>query len=114
MRSKKAVKLAIEDLEKIEEKLKGKSFFGGDTIGYLIIVIGFVSYILPIWEDVASVNILDPLKFPAITAWTDNFINHPVIKGDYLPSKADIFSYYQWCREELIPVFAAFWREDMM
>ncbi|GFP83366.1 glutathione transferase gst 23 [Phtheirospermum japonicum] len=104
----KAVKMAIESLEKVEETLKGKKYFGGDTIGFLDLVMGFVSYWLPAWEEVASAKILDSSKFPAIAAWADNFINHPVIMGDYLPSKADIFTYYQGRRKELIPVCVAY------
>ncbi|KAI3469775.1 hypothetical protein Pfo_026438 [Paulownia fortunei] len=104
----RAVKVAIEALEKLEEMLKGKSFFGGDTIGYLDLIIGFVSYMLPAWEEVASVKIFDPLKFPAIAVWTNNFLNHPVIKGEYLPSRAEMIRYFQWRRKELIPVYASY------
>ncbi|KAG8370419.1 hypothetical protein BUALT_Bualt14G0114900 [Buddleja alternifolia] len=107
-KQERAVKLSIEALEKIEQILKGKIFFGGDKIGYLDLIIGFISYMLPAWEDVASVKILDPLKFPAIAAWTDNFMNHEVIKGEYLPSKAEMIRYFRWRREELIPVFASY------
>ncbi|GER56145.1 glutathione S-transferase [Striga asiatica] len=104
---KKGVKLAIEALEKIEEELNGKIFFGGDTIGFLDLIMGFVSYALPVWEDIASVKILDPVKFPGITAWMGNFINHPVIKGDYLPPRDAIFSYFLRRRQQLIPVYAS-------
>ncbi|KAI3469776.1 hypothetical protein Pfo_026439 [Paulownia fortunei] len=112
-KQERAVKLAIEHLEKIEEKLEGNTFFGGDRIGYLDLMIGFVSYILPVWEEVASVKILDPLKFPAIAAWANNFLNHPVIKAEYLPSKAEIFTYFQWRRKELIPVYASYGQQMM-
>lgn len=103
----RAVKLAMENLEKIEEKLNGKSFFGGDTIGYLDLILGFVSYILPVWEEAASAKILDPpSKFPAIASWSSNFLNHQVIKGEYLPPKDEAFTYFQGRRNALIPVFA--------
>ncbi|WJX53251.1 glutathione transferase [Trifolium repens] len=40
----KALKLAREALEKIEEELNGKKFFGGDTMGTLILLLdGFLT-----------------------------------------------------------------------
>ncbi|KAL0349029.1 UNVERIFIED_CONTAM: Glutathione transferase GST 23 [Sesamum angustifolium] len=104
----RAVKQAIENLEKVEEKLKGKRFFGGDKIGHVDLMMGFVSYMLPVWEEVAGVKILDPLKFPAIAAWTSNFLNHEAIKAEYLPSRAETVAYFQWRRKELIPVYASY------
>ncbi|PIN07676.1 Glutathione S-transferase [Handroanthus impetiginosus] len=103
----RAVNVAIEALEKVEEQLRGKSFFGGDTIGYLDLIMGFVSYLLPIWEEIAQVKIFDPLKFPGIAAWTKNFLNHEVIKAENLPSKDEMLRYFQWRREVLIPIYAS-------
>ncbi|KAL2530814.1 Glutathione S-transferase U7 [Forsythia ovata] len=96
-----AVKSSIEALEKIEEKLKGKNFFGGDRIGYVDIINGWISYMLPIWEEVASMKIYDPMKFPAVTSWISNFREHPVIKEEYLPSKDEMIVYFQWRRKVL-------------
>ncbi|KAA8548811.1 hypothetical protein F0562_000495 [Nyssa sinensis] len=81
----KALKLWIEDLEKIEGELKGKKFFGGETIGYLDLAMGWISYMLPVWEEVGCSTILDPKKFPSITAWTEKFLSHPVIKENLPP-----------------------------
>ncbi|KAL0456984.1 UNVERIFIED_CONTAM: Glutathione transferase GST 23 [Sesamum latifolium] len=106
-RQESAVKQAIENLEKVEEKLTGKRFFGGDRIGHVDLMMGFISYMLPVWEEVAGVKILDPRKFPAIHAWTNNFLNHEVIKAEYLPSRAETVAYFQGRREELIPVYAS-------
>ncbi|KAK2970681.1 hypothetical protein RJ640_001941 [Escallonia rubra] len=51
VRRKKAVKSAIDALEKIEGEIKGNSFFGGETIGYLDIALGWISYWLPVWDE---------------------------------------------------------------
>ncbi|KAK4482461.1 hypothetical protein RD792_009618, partial [Penstemon davidsonii] len=77
-----AVKLASEALEKIEGELKGKKFFGGETIGYLDLVLGWASYNLPAFDKIGPMKILDPLRFPAMDQWINNFRNHPIIKGD--------------------------------
>lgn len=96
----KAVKLTIEALERIEEELKGRKFFGGENIGYLDIAIGWISYWLPVWEEVGSMLILDPPKFPALTEWTNTFVNHPLIK-DNLPPRDKMVDYFHQRRNFL-------------
>ena len=100
----RAVKLAVEYLERIEEELQlqGKVFFGGEKIGYVDLVMGFVAYILPVWQEVASVDILDPFRFPAIAAWAVNFMDHPVIKAEY-----KMLSFYSRRRQEVLPLCGA-------
>ncbi|KAH7842263.1 hypothetical protein Vadar_003334 [Vaccinium darrowii] len=96
------LKQAKEYLEKIEEVLiKGKSkFFGGENIGYLDIVLGVISYWLPLWEVVGCMKIVDPIQFPSTTLWMENFRNHPVIK-DKLPPRDKMVVYYQWRSKEI-------------
>ncbi|KAK6138874.1 hypothetical protein DH2020_027383 [Rehmannia glutinosa] len=71
----------------------------------------FLQLLYPGWHavclEVASVKIFDPLKFPSIAAWKNNFINHEVIKSQYLPSRADMISYFQWRSRELKHVYAS-------
>ncbi|XP_057488981.1 glutathione transferase GST 23-like [Actinidia eriantha] len=88
---------AIEDLEKIEGVLKGKdTFFGGENIGYLDLVLGWITYMLPVWEEIGSMTLLDPVQFPCITAWMQNFLNHSVIKED-LPPREKMDVYFRNC-----------------
>ncbi|KAK7359186.1 hypothetical protein VNO77_01135 [Canavalia gladiata] len=89
----KALKEAAEIMEKIEEEIKGKKFFGGNNIGYLDIALGWIAYLIPVWEEVGSMQIIDPLKYPATTAWIPNFLSHPVIK-DTLPPRDKMLVYY--------------------
>ncbi|KAL1328787.1 hypothetical protein HN51_038566 [Arachis hypogaea] len=89
----KALNTASEVLDKLEEEIKGKKFFGGDNIGYLDIALGWISYIIPIWEEVGSIQIIDRLKLPAINEWMTNFLNHPVVK-DSLPPRDKALDYY--------------------
>ncbi|KAG4400532.1 hypothetical protein GLYMA_07G075600v4 [Glycine max] len=94
-----AMKEAKEMMEKIEE-IKGKNYFGGDNIGYLDIALGWIAYLVPVWEEVGSMQIIDPLKFPATIAWMTNFLSHPVIK-DSLPPRDKMLVYYHSRRKEL-------------
>ncbi|KAG5240677.1 glutathione S-transferase [Salix suchowensis] len=82
----KAAKLTVDALEKIEGELKGKRFFGGESIGYSDIALGWMSYWLPIWEEVGSVKI--------------EFLEHPVIKEN-LPPRDKMIIYFQNQRQEL-------------
>ncbi|KAE9455483.1 hypothetical protein C3L33_12631, partial [Rhododendron williamsianum] len=96
------LKQAVESLQKIEQELiKGKSkFFGGESIGYLDIALGFISYWLPVWEEVGSMTITDPTRFPATAGWAENFRSHPAVK-DKLPPRDKIVVYFQWRSKEI-------------
>ncbi|KAF6141943.1 hypothetical protein GIB67_037911 [Kingdonia uniflora] len=78
----KAQVAAVECLRFLEEHLKGKPFFGGETIGYLDIAIGWIAHWLQVWEEAGSMKIMDPTKFPSINVWMKNFVEFPVIKDD--------------------------------
>lgn len=96
----RAIQLTIEALQHIEGELKGKQFFGGERIGYLDIAAGWISYWLPVWEEVGSMKIVDTQQFPAISSWMHRFINHPVIK-DNLPPRDKMTVYFNSRREVL-------------
>ncbi|KAI8560931.1 hypothetical protein RHMOL_Rhmol04G0294600 [Rhododendron molle] len=97
----RALKQAMETMKKIEEELKGKKtkFFGGESMGYLDLVLGWISYNLPAWEEVGCMKIVDPTQFPSTTAWRENFLNHPVIKFKP-PPRDNMVIYFQWLRIE--------------
>lgn len=90
----KLVKSTIEEFEKIEEEIKGKKFFGGESLGFLDIALGWISYWLPLWEEVGSIKIFDPIKFPGIALWMENFLSQPAI-NEILPPKDRAVEYFQ-------------------
>ena len=51
----RTVNQAMEAVEKIEGVVKGKKLFGGESIGYLDICLGWMSYWLPVWEEVGGI-----------------------------------------------------------
>nr|GMD95229.1 glutathione transferase GST 23-like [Ipomoea batatas]GME11466.1 glutathione transferase GST 23-like [Ipomoea batatas] len=99
-----AVNSAMEALEKLEAELNGKQFFGGEKIGYLDLVVGWVAHNLPIFEEVASVKIFDSQKFLAIAEWKNRFLNHPIIKPD-LPDTDKAYAYFDKRSKELAASF---------
>lgn len=99
----KAVKEAVEAMERIEGELKGKScsYFGGESIGYLDVALGWIAYWLPVWEEVGSIQILNPDKFPAISGWIAKFLEHHVIKDTSLPPRDEMLAYFHKRSEDI-------------
>ncbi|CAK9156546.1 unnamed protein product [Ilex paraguariensis] len=101
-----ALKSAREVLEKIEGELNGKKFFGGEAIGYLDLAVGWISFWLPVWEEVGSMKILDPSKFPNIIAWMSHFLKHPVVK-ERLPPRDEMVIYFDKRSKEIAALIAS-------
>uniref|UniRef100_A0A0E0BCX3 glutathione transferase n=1 Tax=Oryza glumipatula TaxID=40148 RepID=A0A0E0BCX3_9ORYZ len=71
------VKQTFAVAEKLEGALseccKGKPFFGGDTVGYVDVVLGgFVAWVHAI-EEVFGLNQFDAAKTPLLAAWLERF-----------------------------------------
>lgn len=81
----KAIEHLMEIIRVIDQELKGKKFFGGESIGYLDLVFGWMAFWLGIAEEVASFKVVDSKKFPNFTSWINNFINDPLIRGNLPP-----------------------------
>ncbi|KAF8412591.1 hypothetical protein HHK36_000560 [Tetracentron sinense] len=95
----KEVKQAIEALEIIEGELKSKQkFFGGEKIGFVDIVLGWVTAWLEVVEEVAGIKVFDSQKFPSFNNWMENFVETPIIK-DKLPSRDKLVLYFHKIRE---------------
>ncbi|XP_047308621.1 probable glutathione S-transferase [Impatiens glandulifera] len=93
------VQSAIEVLGLIQEELKN-DFFGGESIGYLDLVLGWISYWLPVWEEVGSMKILDEAQFPVIYLWAKRFMDHPKIEA-HLPPRDQMLVYFEKRRIQL-------------
>ncbi|PSS28696.1 Glutathione S-transferase [Actinidia chinensis var. chinensis] len=63
---------------------KGKSFFGGDSIGYLDIAFGSCLGWLKAVEKIANVKLLDEAKTPCLVGWAERFCSHDAVK-DVMP-----------------------------
>ncbi|XXG50617.1 hypothetical protein AAC387_Pa02g4591 [Persea americana] len=81
----KAVEELLEALKILEEQLKGKEFFGGESVGFLDLVAGCIPHWLPVFEEVCGFKLLDANTFPSLHAWGDRFLNVPFIKEKLPP-----------------------------
>ncbi|KAJ8529528.1 hypothetical protein K7X08_036363 [Anisodus acutangulus] len=74
------VESVAEGLQLLEGQIIGKKFFGGETIGYLDIVVGWIAYWFQYIEEVGEFKAMDSRKYPHLHAWINNFIQVPVIQ----------------------------------
>jgi len=65
---------AVETLERaLKECSKGKPFFGGDSVGYVDVVLGgFVAWVHLI-DRLTGLNVFDSSKTPLLAAWLESF-----------------------------------------
>ncbi|XP_030474617.1 glutathione transferase GST 23-like [Syzygium oleosum] len=76
---------ASEHLQKLEEELIGKKFFGGDNIGYVDIALGWLANLIRVFEEILSLKVVDCERFPLLFAWLKEFSDAPVIKDCWPP-----------------------------
>ncbi|OAY39667.1 probable glutathione S-transferase [Manihot esculenta] len=74
-----------EKLKYLEEELKGKKFFGGESIGLVDLALGWIAYYLNIIEEIIGVKLVDQEKFPLLMAWIQQFSNIPIIHENWPP-----------------------------
>lgn len=72
---------------------KGKSYFGGDSIGYVDIVFGSLLGWVKVIEIVDELKILDKTKTPSLAEWDEKFCSHNVVK-DIIPETEKLVEIY--------------------
>ncbi|XP_072990216.1 glutathione S-transferase U17-like [Typha latifolia] len=72
------LKLLEEAFEKCSQ---GKSFFGGETVGYLDIALGSFLGWIKVLELMSGTKILDEENTPLLFGWAERFCAHDAVKG---------------------------------
>jgi glutathione S-transferase len=96
----KNVEESIEALQILENELKDK-FFGGEEIGIVDIAAVFIAFWVPLIQDITGLQLLTAEKFPRLYNWSQEFLNHPVVK-DNLPPRDPLFASFKAYYDSLI------------
>uniref|UniRef100_A0A5B7B9J7 Probable glutathione S-transferase n=1 Tax=Davidia involucrata TaxID=16924 RepID=A0A5B7B9J7_DAVIN len=101
----KEVLQARNALEILEEEFKEERFLGGDTIGFLDIVLTGMALWLGAIEEVACVTVFDPIKYPKMKRRMDSFLELSMIK-ESLPPRDDLVLHFHKIRRYVLTLAA--------
>ncbi|GJN16736.1 hypothetical protein PR202_gb03757 [Eleusine coracana subsp. coracana] len=79
------------NLKLLEGQLKGKRFFGGDTIGLVDIAASGFAHWLSVFEEVAGVTLATPEEFPDLCRWGKEYTSHDTVM-QCLPDRATLLA----------------------
>ncbi|XP_065878567.1 glutathione S-transferase U7-like [Euphorbia lathyris] len=81
-----------DEMRVLEKELKGKKYFGGESIGYVDIAAFFILNMFLIREQVMEIGLISKQKFPVILEWMENMKEIDVVK-QCLPPKDKHLAY---------------------
>jgi len=90
----KAVEETCEVLKFLEEELKEKRFFGGESIGMVDIVANAIAFWLGVFEEASGIKLLKRENFPKLTNWRHEFVSNSVVK-ECLPPREKLIAYFR-------------------
>lgn len=76
-----------------ELKMKGNKFYGGETLGLVDVMLGWISLWLGVIEEAAAVHVFDPEKFPVIEKWIQDFLQVSAVK-ESLPQREHLLGFF--------------------
>ncbi|KAI9085864.1 hypothetical protein K1719_032278 [Acacia pycnantha] len=98
----KATDEAKQVLKILEEEALGeRKYFGGNEIGLIDLVIGWIALSFGEIEEAVGVKVINGCDFPGLLAWIQNFREHPAIKAN-LPKHDELLAYYKQKREIIL------------
>ncbi|XP_047150776.1 probable glutathione S-transferase [Vigna umbellata] len=90
----KNVAEAYESLQFLENEIKEKKFFGGEELGLVDIAAVYVAFWIPLVQEIAGLELLTSEKFPNLYRWSQEFVNHPIVK-ESLPPRDPVFGFFK-------------------
>ncbi|XP_047324320.1 glutathione transferase GST 23-like [Impatiens glandulifera] len=79
----------LQILEKEKERTKGNKFFGGEAIGYLDIVFGWIGYWLRYATEAAQLDLLNSDQYPELVLWINEFLQVPIVQ-EVIPTPSEM------------------------
>lgn len=90
----KANEETYEMLKVLDNELKDKKFFVGDSYGFVGIAANMMGLWVGVFEEASGVLLATREKFPNFCAWRDEYINCSQNK-EYLPSRDELIAYFK-------------------
>ncbi|ONK62802.1 uncharacterized protein A4U43_C07F8290 [Asparagus officinalis] len=97
---KSCLEKSKEYLSILEKELKGKKFFGGNSIGYLDIAAAYIAHWAGVFQEVAEVDLFDKKNHPILWKWSQDFVNYDVCKK-CLPQREKLLAFFQPRKEAM-------------
>ncbi|KAG4922004.1 hypothetical protein AAZX31_18G172700 [Glycine max] len=89
-----------EALQFLENEIKDKKFFGGEEVGLVDIAGVYIAFWVPLIQEIAGLELLSSEKFPKLYKWSQEFVNHPIVK-EGLPPRDPVFAFFKGRYESL-------------
>ncbi|KAL1321491.1 hypothetical protein HN51_066320 [Arachis hypogaea] len=96
----KNIRESDEALKFLEDELKGK-FFGGEEIAFVDIAAVYIAFWVPLIQDIGGLQLLTNEKFPKLYNWSQEFLNHPIVK-ETMPPRDPLFAFFKARYDNLI------------
>ncbi|KAJ8899832.1 hypothetical protein K2173_019535 [Erythroxylum novogranatense] len=91
----KAMEEACQNLKILENELKNKKFFGGESIGLVDLTGNFITHwFVDVIEEAAGIELVTKEKFPILWKWVDEFVSCTPVKKN-LPNKEKLVEYFR-------------------
>ncbi|TVU01842.1 hypothetical protein EJB05_52694, partial [Eragrostis curvula] len=91
---------AKQNLSLLEAQLKGKRFFGGDSIGLVDIAASMLAHWLGVIEEVSGVVVLTDEEFPELCNWAKRYVHDETVK-QCLPKRDELVAMFSSLKEML-------------
>lgn len=88
----KAIESTQESLKLLNKLIEGKNFFGGETIGFLDLVVGSLPNWIKFIEEFVGIKLFDTNDLSFLHEWEQRFTEIPMIK-ESIPMKEDLLNY---------------------
>lgn len=74
-------------------QLKGRRFFGGDTVGYMDIAACVLAPWLSVLEEVNGVTVVEEEEYPALRRWSKEYNSYEALK-QCIPDRDRLVDYF--------------------
>ncbi|OMO83090.1 hypothetical protein COLO4_22701 [Corchorus olitorius] len=92
----KSTESAKECFDILEKQLQGqgKKYFGGETIGYLDLALGWIPLWVDVMEEVGCMKLIESQRFPQLHQWKEDLMESSPLIKECLPPRQNLLQYF--------------------